>query len=88
MKARIRPGVYAEEPYDCREHRHRRDGSDPKGTDVHQRRAFRRKRERGKHSEEVRAASDAVQDSHAERGVRVSEPPHPRGSSLHMQVIV
>lgn len=71
-----------------RERGHRGDGADTECGDVFDRCAACRQRECRKHAEEVRAAGDAVQDTHEERCVRMAETASPRGPRVHVQVIV
>ena len=63
-------------------------GPHTKRSDVRHGSAACRQRQRRKHTKEMRAAGDAVQDAHAERRVRMAETPRPRGTGVHVHVIV
>jgi hypothetical protein len=75
-------------PDDRRKRRHRRDGSHTECGDITNSRASCRQRERGKNTEKVRAAGDAVQNAHAERRVGMAHPARPRRSCVDVDVIV
>ena len=63
-----------------RERGHRRDRAGTEGRDVEQRGRQRWQCQRRKHSEEMRAAGDAVQHTEAERRMDMAKPPQPRRS--------
>ena len=71
-----------------RERRHGRNRSDSERSDVTDRSRSRGQRERWQYAEEMRAAGNAVENSHAERGVRMTETPRPCRPRVDVHVIV
>ena len=67
---------------------HRGDGPSTECQDVGKSGCTRRRRQSWEHTDKMRATCHAVQHAQAEGGMRVPEPPYPRGPGVHVQVVM
>ena len=88
MRAMMTARVAGRHADNRRERRHRGHSANPERADIRDGGGARGEGECRNHTEEVRAARDAMQHAEAERRVRVPEIPEPAGPGVDVQVIV